>query len=613
MSVSLKALLVAGCFTLSMHTSGLAQDVLVPIEQFRQQSSQQDTESVSTATKKAIPVPELLTVDPRKVTSEAIQSGEGTSVPPSLKSPSSTNAESVSKIGVSESDSPQGAQTVAAWQEVTLSSDYEAEIQPIPVTAQEPSVLSRAQNIARTAPAISTEIVAPEFINLNQPATMRINIRNTGSTEIQNVRLVTTLPPHAKFQSADPQPEKIEGQTYEFLMSSIGANQVRQISLDMVPTEKMPLDIATRIVVENQQRIEVSVRQPRLNLQMSGPDQVTIGDVVEHTVTIENIGDGVAESVKLEATLPNELEFSEQTGMEIAKNLEPGDSRQVVVRTIARQPGVVDLTFLATAVGTDSEKTQDLLKIVQPELEVSVSGPKMNFVNRDGIYSIRLDNKGEVDVANVEVSLHIPVGMKVTTINRPAKTDERTRTLVWTFDQIAMESSETIQLKATAKQAGEQLCLVDISSDKTEPKQFSMATQVAARAEMSVHVRNQTGPVQMGEQADFTVAVENTGSSKAEAVSVRVELPESLMPVKQDGVSVDQYNRSFVFNQPALEPGEKHDFNFSVVGVVGGEFVVRGVLESNGSGRQMIAEDSVFVYEVDEFRVSESLTPSFNR
>ena len=381
----------------------------------------------------------------------------------------------------------------------------------------------------------------------------------------------------------------------------------------MVPTQKRALEIGTDILVENRHSIAVGVREPILQVRVEGPNKVNVGDVVEHVIMIENTGDGTAESVRLEAEMPDALRFTEQKGMKVAQSLAPGKTRKVIVKSIAQEAGMTDLSFVATAGNIKSQLTSLDLKIIQPMLSVSLAGPRMNFVQRDGIYTIRLENSGEANVSNVKVKLDIPEGMKITTINRPAASNDKNQTLTWSFDQISAQATELIQLKAIATKPGQQICHVDVRSRENQPKQFRLATNVVTRAEINMNVRNQTGPVQVGEKAEFEVAIENTGSREANNVTVRVELPDTLMPVKQDGVTVDEFNRSFVFTKPNLEPGQKHEFTFAAVGAAGGEFVVRSVMENNNSQPNVIAEDTIFVYEVEEFRVSEALGPNLNR
>ncbi len=551
-------------------------------------------------------VPKSLVSAPGDISFDRIASDSVTPVPAALKAPTEAAKP------VARRTKPAPSPTTPRVAQVQPNS-YSKRSQSTRATTPTQASGRTNHSVSRSAPAITAEIVAPKFINVNQVAKMTINVRNTGSTEIQNVRLLTTLPEHARFESSAPQPSDSHGQRYEFLIPTVGPNQTRQVTIDLVPTRKLALEIGTDIVVENRHSIAVGVREPVLQLRVEGPSQVNVGELVEHVIVIENSGDGVADSVRLEAELPKALRFTEQKGMEVAKNLAPGKTQKVIVKSIAQTPGITDLSFVAIAGSVKSKLTPSTLKIVQPKLSVSLAGPRMNFVERDGIYSIRLENAGEAAVSNVEVKLAIPAGMEITTINRPAKTNDQQQTLTWNFDRIAAEATELIQLKAIATKPGQQICRVDVSSKENQSKQFELATNVVTRAEMNMHVRNQTGPVQVGEKAEFSIAIENTGSRDADNVTVRVELPDTLMPVKQDGVTVDEFNRSFLFTKPSLAPGQRHEFTFSAVGAAGGEFVVRSVMENSSSQPNIIAEDTVFVYEVDEFRVSEALGPNVNR
>jgi uncharacterized repeat protein (TIGR01451 family) len=565
-------------------------------------------------------VPKSLVAAPGDISFETIASDPVTPVPETLKAPKVAEKPTLARRtqpvqqNVKRPSTPRVAQ-VQPNSYVSRSSTPSAPSASTTSrsTSAVPAHSTANHSVSRSAPAITAEIVAPKFINVNEVAKMTINVRNAGSSEIRNVRLLTTLPEHARFESSVPRPSDSSGQRFEYLIPTIGPNQTRQVTVDLVPTRKLALEIGTDIVVENRHSIAVGVREPVLQVHVSGPGQVSVGDLVEHEIVIENAGDGVADSVRLEAELPSSLRFTEQKGMEVAKNLAPGKTQRVIVKSIAQKAGMADLSFLAIAGSVKSELTPSTLKIVEPKLSVSLAGPRMNFVERDGIYSIRLENAGEATVSNVQVKLAIPAGMKITTINRPAASNDQEQTLTWTFDQITEASTELIQLKAIATKAGQQICRVNVSSNENQSKQFELATNVVTRAEMNMHVRNQTGPVQVGEKAEFSIAIENTGSRDADNVTVRVELPDTMMPVKQDGVTVDEFNRSFLFNKPSLAPGQRHEFKFSAVGAAGGEFVVRSVMENDSSQPNIIAEDTVFVYEVDEFRVSEALGPNFNR
>ena len=130
---------------------------------------------------------------------------------------------------------------------------------------------------------------------------------------------------------------------------------------------------------------------------------------------------------------------------------------------------------------------------------------------------------------------------------------------------------------------------------------------MVTRADLSVQIANVTGPVQVGAKAEFLVTVENKGSRRASDIGISIALPDSLMPVKNN--EVVQNTNSIQFEEPLVAPGQKVTFKFAAVGVTSGEHVVRSVLQTEGSERKVIAEDTIYVYEVNQTRVSESISP----
>jgi uncharacterized repeat protein (TIGR01451 family) len=142
-----------------------------------------------------------------------------------------------------------------------------------------------------------------------------------------------------------------------------------------------------------------------------------------------------------------------------------------------------------------------------------------------------------------------------------------------------------------------------------------LKTAIAARADLSIDMANNSGPVQVGSKATFDVNVVNKGSQSASDVEVTIELPPSLMVVAKDntGVIVDESTNSMTFLSSQVKPGKKLSFTFTALGVAKGEHVVRSALSAGGSERRIIVEESVYVYETNESRISENLTPVFPR
>jgi len=126
-------------------------------------------------------------------------------------------------------------------------------------------------------------------------------------------------------------------------------------------------------------------------------------------------------------------------------------------------------------------------------------------------------------------------------------------------------------------------------------------------------MKNVGGPVQVGSETEFIVIVENRGSNVASDMEIQIQLPEGLRPKQPEEGIIDETTNSILFSDSNLSPGKTREFRFSAIGTVKGEQVVRSSLQSIGSEQRIISENSIYVYEPTQARVSESLSPSVPR
>lgn len=403
---------------------------------------------------------------------------------------------------------------------------------------------------------VSTEIRSPETVNVNQSAALQIKLKNLSSDAVENVKLIAEISEHAKFLSANPSPSKVEGRTYEFIIPQIGNEQSQVVMLNLVPTKKAPLKIGTQVVLENIQQTIVGVKQPELSLEIVGPQHITAGKSQKHQLQITNVGDAIATGVQIETNYPAYLRPTQGINPSTISAIKPGGSVNVAIESFALAPGNGKLEISATASNAKQQKTTFEIGVYEPELHLSAAGPKINFLQRGGIYSIDVENTGEVDITNLSVMVSVPTGLKVTTISRPARIEADQSVLTWNFDKLPPNSMEQIQLKAIASQEGQQICNILVISDDTVKKEFRLATQVITRADLNVGIKNQTGPIEVGSKAEFLVEIENNGSRAANDVEVNVVLPGSLV-VAKDTPNYNQSNNSITFTDQRLLLGRK--------------------------------------------------------
>ena len=464
----------------------------------------------------------------------------------------------------------------------------------------------------RIAPTIQTQIMSPKSINVNQPAEIFIQAQNIGQTNVKVVKLIAKLPEHAKFESSNPLPSNVDGQIYEFTLNNLSARAKQIVRINLVPTAKLPLNIATHIQTESQQQFAVSVQQPVLDVAVSGPKAIQTGQTIKHTVTVKNIGDGPAENIRIKPLLPENLQIAANQKTLVPK-LVPGQAAKFILSSYARSAGDSDVVFQVSAAGVESRESRSNIRIVRPELGVQILGPGQNYLGREGVYSIQLENTSELPINSIDVSLQVPAGLMINTISQQAKINKVAGSLKWQFPTIAGNQKQVIQFKAKAIKPGNQTFDVMVTSKEIGSKQMALTTNVQGRADLSVRLFDAGEPVGIGNKSEFTIEVSNQGSTTADNVNVQIQLPSALMAVNQENYSIDPSGNFIQFNSIDIAPGKAKTLKFKVVAVTEGEHVVRGSVSIEGSAQTISSENSIFVFESQNAKVSEALTPDVRR
>ena len=464
----------------------------------------------------------------------------------------------------------------------------------------------------RIAPTIQTQIMSPKSINVNQPAEIFIQAQNIGQTSVKTVKLIAKLPEHAKFENSTPLPSNVDGQIYEFTLNNLNARAKQIVRINLVPTAKLPLNIATHIQTESQQQFAVSVQQPVLDIAVSGPKAIQTGQTIKHTVTVKNIGDGPAENIRIKPLLPENLQIAANQKTLVPK-LIPGQAAKFILSSYARSAGDSDVVFQVSAAGVESRESRSNIRIIRPELNVQLLGPGQNYLGREGVYSIQLENTSELPISTIDVSLQVPNGLMINTISQQAKINKAAGNLKWQFPTIAGNQKQVIQFKAKAIKPGSQTFDVMVTSKEIGSKQLALTTNVQGRADLSVRLSDGGEPVGIGSKSEFTIEVANQGSTIANQVNVQVQLPSALMAVNQENYSIDPSGNFIQFNSLDIPPGKAKTLKFKVVAVTEGEHIVRGSVSIEGSTQTISSENSIFVFESQNAKVSEALTPEVRR
>jgi uncharacterized repeat protein (TIGR01451 family) len=156
--------------------------------------------------------------------------------------------------------------------------------------------------------------------------------------------------------------------------------------------------------------------QPQLTITKQAPKEAVVGQDLEYSIIVRNVGRTAAASVTVEDQIPR---GSECTGTapksEIANKtlkwklgtLAPGDEKILRVRVTPTAAGEIGSIATVSFAAEVAAKTT----IIEPKANIAVTGPSEVVVGEPGQFKLTLTNNGAADLKNVVVRSLLPDGL----------------------------------------------------------------------------------------------------------------------------------------------------------------------------------------------------------
>src|SRR5262249_40347821 len=159
----------------------------------------------------------------------------------------------------------------------------------------------------------------------------------------------------------------------EWQIEKLDPQSSETLTIHIVPHESRPLELGvswTHATVRSKAVVEV--QEPKLKMQIPGPDEALYSKPQISPLTLTNPGTGTAENVKIDL-LPPGAEENAVTTHKLGR-LAPGTSKSVEVELTARQAGKLTVKGSATADGGLAADSTKEIFCRKPELEVDWRG-----------------------------------------------------------------------------------------------------------------------------------------------------------------------------------------------------------------------------------------------
>ena len=294
-------------------------------------------------------------------------------------------------------------------------------------------------------------------------------------------------------------------------------------SPDVPPTEieapsREPIHVRTRPPADDTLLASVG---PTIQVTTTGPKATVLNKATPYVVTLSNLGDTTAHDVHVRIALPKwvEIASSEATagaarrqddgaGTErfvwVVNQLEPRTQLQLSLQLVAKESRPIDMNidwiFRPVAAAASIE-------VHQPQMEMTLSGPKDALFNETLTYILTVANPGNGDAENVQVKL---------------ATGQNAAEMI-NVGLLPAGQQKQIEVQLTANQAGSMTIRAEGAADG-ELRAEVAAELLVRRAQLQVVV---TGPETSfaGTEVIYQLRVANSGNATAEEISAALALP----------------------------------------------------------------------------------------
>jgi len=454
-----------------------------------------------------------------------------------------------------------------------------------------------ASAVARQEPGICLEWFGPTTLKVGAPAEYTLCATNTCPIPLHKVILQVKVPSGAKVSGTEPQAEGTDD-VLLWDLGTLASKQDKSVKMKFIPPGKGELLCQAWVTFTGSSAVKVTVREPKLEVSVSAPEKIAVGEAAPIVLTVGNPGDHAVDGVKLAIRLGDGLECTGGPKPTVEVGSVPaGQTRQVTLACVARAAGKQKCDVTAEGDGLKAVGSASV-RVLQAQLDMDVAGPKMRYLDRKAAYTVKITNPGDASANEVAVTEHVPAGFKFVSADCGGKYDPSTRTVNWAVGELAPGKSCELKWEVMASATGEYTHKVIAGGAAGLKSEKTIATRVDGLSALAMEVTDTDDPVEVGSDTTYEIRVTNTGSKDETDVKLVCVIPPQMKfksatgPVKYDLVSGE-----VVFHAlPKLEAKADVIYKVTVTAGVKGDARFKATLTAGGLSEPVIKQESTRLY-----------------
>lgn len=425
----------------------------------------------------------------------------------------------------------------------------------------------------RQAPALTVEKIAPDEIQVGKEASFQVRIRNVGPVAAHDLIVLDRVPRGTRFVNAVPQASEAPDGQLMWQLGSLAPDAESIVTMHVLPIAEGEIGSVAQVLFQTHASVRTICTRPELKVTHSGPQKVLIGESVVLDITVSNPGSGAATGVVLEDNIPEGL--SHPAGRELEYEvgvLKPGESRRLQLTLQAAQPGVVENTVYLRGEGNLVAEDTITVEVVAPSLQVSLTGPRIRYLEREAIYDVNVANPGTATARDIELVTYLPKGMQFVDADHKGQYEPQNHAVYWSLEELPAQQSGTAKLKLLPMETGQQRLNVEGRAGMGLKDASEKLVQVDGLAELQFSIHDEADPIEEGSETTYVIQLNNRGSSAATDIRMQIGLPPEMRPVGGEGPTQVSIEGPQVNVDPLarLGPGEQTQYRIRVRGLTAG-------------------------------------------
>ena len=454
-------------------------------------------------------------------------------------------------------------------------------------------------------PQLSIQKRAPDTATVGVSHEYTIVVSNEGDSTAYDVIVDDELGNGARLENSKPTADfdRVSGKL-NWTIRELAPHAKQDILVRITPTGEGTLDGVATVRFKAQVKSATVITAPKLTLEVTGPNEVKVGDEVQLHYVISNNGSGDASNVILRSVLPPGLKHSEGGDLEYEiENLAAGDREEIDLTVVAAEPGRIRTVSEVTASGISADKATNDIDIVGSQLTIQRLGPERRFVGRTAKFQNIIANESNFEATNAIVTEEVPEGMRFISADNGGEYNPQTGRIRWALASLAPGKQIVLEVELEAESAGQRQTVVEVVESAGFRSQATENTVVTVEdyENMTADISRQDAPVAIGETFGFTITIENRGTAVARKVEMVIDVPDEItvkaagtrtIPARRTGNSV----RYAIVEE--IQPSEKMTFELKLQGERPAQnALVRASLKYEQMTEPLIVSESVTIFD----------------